>query len=135
VNRNVILSYKYVYVKHKYCLLTIKSTYDKLSIIDSDLLYSHERYGESVTERSKVALSLTADAMAVLEKHATERKRGEFVSNLLIAYGAEGGAITQVDIESMRLQLLGLASTSKTLDGRLTKVERQLAAVIAERSK
>lgn len=86
-----------------------------------------------MTERAKVNLSLTADALAVLEKHTTERKRGEFVSNLLVAYGAESGAITQVDIESMKLQLLGLASTNKTLDGRLTKVERQLAAVIAER--
>ena len=88
-----------------------------------------------MTERSKVALSLTAEAMAILEKHATERKRGEFVSNLLGAYGAEAGAITQVDVESMRLQLLGMASTSKTLDGRLTKVERQLASLIADRSK
>lgn len=86
-----------------------------------------------MSERAKVNLSLTADALAVLEKHTTERKRGEFVSNLLVAYGAEAGAITQVDIESMKLQLLGLASTAKTLDGRLTKVERQLAAIIAER--
>lgn len=84
-------------------------------------------------ERTKVNLSLTADALAVLEKHTSERKRGEFVSNLLIAYGADAGAITQVDVESMKLQLLGMASTTKTLDGRLTKVERQLAVLIAER--
>lgn len=86
-----------------------------------------------MSERAKVNLSLTVDAMAVLEKHTTERKRGEFVSNLLVAYGAEAGAISQVDVESMKLQLLGLASTNKTLDGRLTKVERQLAAIIADR--
>lgn len=87
-----------------------------------------------MAERSKVNLSLTPEAILVLEKHTTERKRGEFVSNLLVAYGAEGGAINQVDIESMKLQLLGLASTQKTLDGRLTRVEKQMAAIIAEKA-
>jgi len=82
-----------------------------------------------------MTVSLTNEAIDVLEKHTTARKRGEFISNLLIAYGAEAGAITQVDIESMRLQLLGLASANKTLDGRLTKVERTVATMIAERSK
>ena len=88
-----------------------------------------------MSERSQMTVSLTNEAIDVLEKHTTARKRGEFISNLLIAYGAEAGAITQVDIESMRLQLLGLASANKTLDGRLTKVERQLSAIIADRSK
>ena len=85
-----------------------------------------------MSERTKVNLSLTPEAIEVLEKQTTERKRGEFVSNLLIAYGADAGAVNHVDIESMRLQLLGLASTSKTLDGRLTRVERQLASVISK---
>lgn len=88
-----------------------------------------------MSERSQMTVSLTNEAIDVLEKHTTARKRGEFISNLLIAYGAEAGAITQVDIESMRLQLLGLASANKTLDGRLTKVERTVATMIAERSK
>jgi len=34
-------------------------------------------------------------------------------------------------IEGMKLQLMGLAGANKTLEGRLNKVERQLAAVIA----
>ena len=88
-----------------------------------------------MSERSQMTVSLTNEAIDVLERHATARKRGEFISNLLVAYGAEAGAITQVDIESMRLQLLGLASANKTLDGRLTKVERTVATMIAERSK
>lgn len=88
-----------------------------------------------MSERSQMTVSLTNEAIDVLEKHTTARKRGEFISNLLIAYGAEAGAITQVDIESMRLQLLGLASANKTLDGRLTKVERTVATMIAERGK
>ena len=88
-----------------------------------------------MSERSQMTVSLTNEAIDVLEKHTTARKRGEFISNLLIAYGAEAGAITQVDIESMRLQLLGMASTTKTLDGRVTKLERTVASMIAERSK
>lgn len=87
-----------------------------------------------MSERSQMTLSLTNEAIEVLEKHTSARKRGEFISNLLVAYGAEGGAINQVDIESMKLQLLGLASTQKTLDGRLTRVEKQLAAIIAEKA-
>lgn len=87
-----------------------------------------------MTERSQVTVSLTNEAIEVLEKNATPRKRGEFISNLIVAYGSESGAISQVDIESMRMQLLGLASTTKTLDGRLSKVERQLSAVIANKA-
>lgn len=87
-----------------------------------------------MSERSQMTVSLTNEAIDVLEKHTTARKRGEFISNLLIAYGAEAGAITQVDIESMRLQLLGLASANKTLDGRVTKLERTVASMIARGS-
>lgn len=86
----------------------------------------------NVQERTQMTLSLTNEAIDILEKHATERKRGEFISNLLVAYGADAGAISQVDVESMKLQLLGMASTTKTLDGRLTRVEKQLAALIAK---
>lgn len=86
-----------------------------------------------MSERSQMTLSLTNEAIDVLEKHTSARKRGEFISNLLVAYGADAGAISQVDVESMKLQLLGMASTTKTLDGRLTKVEKQLAVLIAER--
>lgn len=88
-----------------------------------------------MTERIKVALSLTPESFAVLERHATERKRGEFVSNLLMAYGDDAGAISQVDMETTKLQLLGLASANKTLDGRVTKLERTVATMIADRSK
>lgn len=74
-----------------------------------------------------MTLSLTNEAIEVLEKHTSPRKRGEFISNLLVAYGDEAGAIKQVDIESIKLQLLGIVSTQKTFEGRLLKIERQLA--------
>ena len=82
----------------------------------------------STATSAKVHLTLTAEAIAILDKNATERKRGEFMSNLLVAFGAGAGAINQVDIESMRLQMLGLASTTKTLDARLSRLERHAAA-------
>ncbi|MFN8487120.1 MAG: hypothetical protein U0350_05965 [Caldilineaceae bacterium] len=78
--------------------------------------------------KSQLTLSLTNDAIAVLEKNTTERKRGEFISNLLVTYGAQEGAISQIDIESIKLQLLGLASQIKQLDGRLLKVERNIVS-------
>lgn len=78
-------------------------------------------------ERSSMTLSLTYEAIEVLEKHTSPRKRGEFISNLLVAYGDEAGAIKQVDIESIKLQLLGIVSTQKTFEGRLLNIERQLA--------
>jgi len=74
-----------------------------------------------------MTLSLTNEAIAVLEKHTTARKRGEFISNMLIAYGDTAGAISQADIESMKLQMLGLASTQKNFEGRLLRVEQRLA--------
>jgi len=83
-------------------------------------------------EKVQLTLSLTSDAVAVLEKNASERKRGEFISNLLITYGASEGAISQVDIEAMKLQQLGVTSQLKTMEGRLLQVERQLSALIAK---
>ena len=81
----------------------------------------------------KVSLTLTSAAVAVLKKQASPRKRGEFVSNLLIQYGAVDSGIDAVDIEGMKLQIMGLAGANKTLEGRVLKLERQLAAVIAGR--
>jgi hypothetical protein len=83
--------------------------------------------GKTVSERSQMTLSLTNEAIAVLEKHTTQRKRGEFISNLLAAYGDSAGAISQADIESLKLQMLGLTSTQKTFEGRLLRVEQKLA--------
>jgi hypothetical protein len=81
----------------------------------------------------KSSLMLSADALAVLDKHASPRRRGEFVSQLLIQYGAVDGGIEQIDVEGMKLQLMGLASANKTLEGRVLRLEKQLAAMIAGR--
>ena len=81
----------------------------------------------------KSSLMLSADALAVLDKHASPRRRGEFVSQLLIQYGLADGGIEQIDVEGMKLQLMGLASANKTLEARVLKLERQVAAMIASR--
>lgn len=80
-----------------------------------------------MTERVQITLSLSKEAIAILEKQTTPRKRGEFVSGLIVAYGSDAGATSQLDMETIKLQLLGLASANKTLEARLLKVERQFA--------
>ena len=79
----------------------------------------------------KSSLMLSGDALAVLDKHASPRRRGEFVSSLLIQYGLADSGIEQIDVEGMKLQLMGLASANKTLEGRVLRLEKQLAAMIA----
>ena len=82
---------------------------------------------------SKARLTLSAAAQKVLEGAASPRKRGELVSKLLLAYGAGDSGIEQIDVEGMKLQLMGLASANKTLEGRVLRLEKQLAAMIAGR--
>jgi hypothetical protein len=81
----------------------------------------------------KARLTLSAAAQKVLEEAASPRKRGEFVSRLLLEYGAGKigtnalNGIDGIDLEGMKLQLMGLASANKTLDGRVLRLEKQLA--------
>ena len=81
----------------------------------------------------KAYLTLSADAHRVLERQASPRKRGEFVSSLLMQYGMADSGIEQIDVEGMKLQLMGLASANKTLEGRVLRLEKQVAAMIATR--
>lgn len=85
-----------------------------------------------MSDKVQLTLSLTSDAVAVLDRHASERKRGEFLSNLLIQYSASDKGVAQMDVDGMRLQILGLATEHKTTEARLAKAERQLAALIAK---
>lgn len=90
-------------------------------------------WGDDVSKEVKSSLMLSADALAVLDKHASPRRRGEFVSSLLVQYGLADGGIDAVDIEGIKLQLMGLASANKTVEARVLKIEKQLAAVLAGR--
>lgn len=86
-----------------------------------------------MSEKVQLTLSLTSEAVQILDRHATERKRGEFLSNLLLQYSAADGGIAQMDVDAIRLQLLGLASEHKTAEARLGRVEKQLSVLIAQR--
>jgi len=65
---------------------------------------------------NRIHLTLTEEAITVLERRATERKRGELVSKLLVEY--DKTLVTQAAINN--------------LDERLSKVEDTLAALIAD---
>jgi len=60
----------------------------------------------------KTVLALTPEAAAVIDANATERKRGEFVSRVLLAYGHEA--------ESAELGLL------ERIEARLARIEKML---------
>jgi hypothetical protein len=86
-----------------------------------------------VSKSAKVSLVLSGDALAVLDKQSSPRKRGKFVSSLLIQYGAVDSGVDAVDIEGMKLMIMGLAGANKTLEGRVVKLERQVAAMMVGR--
>lgn len=87
-------------------------------------------------DRQRVTLTITSEALEVLESHSTERKRGEFVSQLLASYGRGAGTVPSgLELEALRLQVLGLLAQGKSADARLVKVEQTLAAVIANKSR
>jgi hypothetical protein len=63
-----------------------------------------------------------------------ERKRGEYLTQLIRAvYAGEHEAQAGTDIEYLKLTVTGLAAKQMTLEGRLLTVERELAAMIADR--
>ncbi len=82
-----------------------------------------------MSERVKIQLSISKRASEVLKSRASERKRGDFVSAILEAY--ESPDMSPVDVEALRLQLLGLSATIKCVEGRLEKVEAALVAKTA----
>ncbi len=86
-----------------------------------------------MADDAKVYLTLTPEAMAVLSKASTPRKRGEFVSKMLMQWGEVAGGTEQIDVEALKLQLLGLVSVNKSLEARVINLERQLGQLIARR--
>ncbi len=73
----------------------------------------------------------TGDMMSELAKG--ERRRGAWLSHLVKAiYEQEIGMMAESDIEQLRLSFLGMVGEQKRLEARLLRVERQLAAIIAD---
>lgn len=67
-------------------------------------------------ERERITLSLTSDAIDIVNAAATERKRGEWISNAILAYAQstqfnEKGALERLEAKIDRV--LTLLSTGK----------------------
>lgn len=64
-------------------------------------------------ERERITLSLTSDAIEIVNSAATERKRGEWISNAILAYAqatqfSEKGALERLEAKVDKvLMLLG----------------------------
>jgi hypothetical protein len=86
---------------------------------------------------ARLNLSVEDDIPAKLSELAGgERKRGEFVTRLVRQLHEESRSVqTGVNLEGLRLQVLGLAGQVRSLEGRIIKLERTLAAMIAERER
>ena len=69
----------------------------------------------------------------------SSRRQGEYLSGLIRAaweneQAGLAGQAGDMDREALRLQVLGLAGQVKMLEGRLLRIEGQLAAVMAGQS-
>ena len=72
--------------------------------------------------RKRIALVMQDEALDVIEQNAVERKRGEFVSNVLIQYANSGSIPFEKD--ELRVAL-------EAIDKRLQQVERKLDKLIS----
>lgn len=75
--------------------------------------------------REKVTLALTDEALQIINANATERKRGEFVSSILVDYSRiMAGTGTLGDEDKGLLE---------RIDSRLARIEKQLAAMLTSK--
>jgi hypothetical protein len=73
----------------------------------------------------KVQFVISDEALTVINTHATERKRGEWLSNAVLEYDRiVGGVAGNSDDDAGLLE---------RIDTRLGRIEKQLALLIAER--
>lgn len=73
---------------------------------------------------NRTVLTLTDEAAQVLDANATERKRGEFVSGVLVDYARITGAISSLgDDEDGILE---------RIDSRLARIEKQMGLLMSK---
>ena len=86
-------------------------------------------------ETTRINFVVAADVPEKLTELAGgERKRGEYLTQLIRAvYAGEHEAQAGADFEHLRLTVTGLAAKQLSIESRLLSVERELAAMIAER--
>lgn len=75
----------------------------------------------------RVALVITDEAAAVIDANATERKRGEFVSTVLIDYARLTGGVSSLGDDDDGIL--------ERIDSRLARIERQMGLLLGERQK
>lgn len=87
-------------------------------------------------DRARLNLQLAPDVADMLTELAGgERKRSEYLNDLLrTTYAAKGVNvdIRTMDVEALRLTVLGLAGRVQTVEGELVRTQSHLAALIAQ---
>ena len=73
----------------------------------------------------RVTLVIEDDAVAVIEANATERKRGEFVSNVLMDYARLTGGVSALGDDDDGIL--------ERIDSRLARIEKQMGLLLAGR--
>jgi len=88
-----------------------------------------------MNDKQRVNLMLDADVVAILDDLAGgERKRGQYVSELLrstYAASQQAGDIHLMDLEALRLLVLGLAGRVVGVEGQIGHMQAQVAAIMA----
>ena len=86
-------------------------------------------------DKARLNLFLDEDAAQALEEMAGgERKRSEYLNNLLrTTYAARKASsdIRTMDVEALRLTVIGLAGRVQAVEGEMLHIQSQLAAMIA----
>lgn len=89
-------------------------------------------------EKQRVNLMLDSDVVELLDDLAgSERKRGLYISNLIrTAYAGQrsNADIRTMDVESLRLTVLGLNGRVQAVEGEILRQQSQIAAMIAQGS-
>ncbi|MCB9150719.1 MAG: hypothetical protein H6641_18350 [Caldilineaceae bacterium] len=68
----------------------------------------------------------------LIELAGSSRKQGEYINKLVNnAWAGMQDTDADLDVEALRLQLLGLSGQHKALEGRVLRLESQLSAVMA----
>lgn len=86
-----------------------------------------------MSERVTLVIDDGINAM-LTELAGGERKRGQWVSDLVRAMYEQQEMAFSSDFETLKLGFAGMVGQQKQIEGRLLRVEQQLAVLIAERS-
>ena len=86
-------------------------------------------------EKVRCNLTLDSDVIEMLDELAgSERKRGLWLSNMIrTTYAAQrsNADVRTMDVEGLRLTVLGLAGRLQAVEGELLRTQTQVAAVMA----